>query len=201
VVIRNSARIMCCSWLPLWYLHIILALFLITTLESPHYSCAVPDYHFGIFQSGNEELWIVFFLYLVYPMLPVSLDCLLLVSCVPNVAFAVINMLHWLFCISGYWLFVQFSLKCMLCFARFILPTCLCKNNTLIKTLFFLYLVYPMLPVSLDCLLLVSCVPNVASVSGLSSSCVLCTQYCQCLWIVHSWLPLRFSFYFAHMPL
>jgi hypothetical protein len=27
----------------------------------------------------------------------------------------------------------------------------------------------------------------------LSSSCILCAQCCQCLWIVHSWLPLRFS--------
>jgi hypothetical protein len=31
---------------------------------------------------------------------------------------------------------------------------------------------------------LVFCVPNVASFSGLSSSCVLCTQCCQFLWIV-----------------
>ena len=23
----------------------------------------------------------------------------------------------------------------------------------------------------------------------LSSSCVLCTQYCHCVWIIHSWLP------------
>jgi len=29
----------------------------------------------------------------------------------------------------------------------------------------------------------------------LSSSCVLCTQCCQCLWIVHTWLPLCFSLY------
>jgi hypothetical protein len=36
-------------------------------------------------------------------------------------------------------------------------------------------LVYLMLTVSLDCLRLVSCVPNVDSVSGLSSSCVLYT--------------------------
>jgi hypothetical protein len=28
---------------------------------------------------------------------------------------------------------------------------------------------------------------------SLSSSCVLCTQCCQFLWIVHFWLPLRFS--------
>jgi hypothetical protein len=28
----------------------------------------------------------------------------------------------------------------------------------------------------------------------LSSSCVLCTQCCQCLWIVYSWLHLRFYF-------
>jgi hypothetical protein len=28
----------------------------------------------------------------------------------------------------------------------------------------------------------------------LSSSCVFCTRCCQFLWIVHSWLPLRFPF-------
>jgi hypothetical protein len=38
--------------------------------------------------------------------------------------------------------------------------------------------------VSLDCLCPVSCVPNTVNVSGLSLSCVLCVQYCQCLWIV-----------------
>ena len=27
----------------------------------------------------------------------------------------------------------------------------------------------------------------------LSLSCILCTQYCQFLWIVNSWLPLQFS--------
>ena len=54
---------------------------------------------------------------------------------------------------------------------------------------FVLCLVCPMLPVSLDCLRPVSCVPNVASVSGLSSSCVLCAQYCQCLWIVFVLCP------------
>ena len=59
---------------------------------------------------------------------------------------------------------------------------------------FVLYLVYQMLPVSLGCfcfvfLCPVSCVPNVASVSGLflfcfSLSCILCTKCCQCLWVV-----------------
>jgi hypothetical protein len=29
----------------------------------------------------------------------------------------------------------------------------------------------------------------------LSSSCVLCTQCCNFLWIVHSWLPFIFSLY------
>ena len=33
-----------------------------------------------------QFLWIVFVLCFVYPMLPVSLDCLRLVFCVPNVA-------------------------------------------------------------------------------------------------------------------
>ena len=49
---------------------------------------------------------------------------------------------------------------------------------------FVLCLVNPMLKASLDCLRPVSCEPNVESVSGLSSSCVLWTQCCQCLWIV-----------------
>jgi hypothetical protein len=35
-----------------------------------------------------------------------------------------------------------------------------------------------------DCLRPVCCVPNVTSVSRLSSSCVLCAQRYQCLWIV-----------------
>jgi hypothetical protein len=47
-----------------------------------------------------------------------------------------------------------------------------------------LRIVYPMLPVSLDCLSS-SCVPNVASLSGLFVF-VLCTQCCQSLWIVPS---------------
>ena len=32
----------------------------------------------------------------------------------------------------------------------------------------------------------------------LSLSCVMCTQYCQFLWIVHSLLPLRFSLMFIN---
>jgi hypothetical protein len=77
------------------------------------------------------------------------------------------------------------------------------------------------------CLRLVSCVPNVASVIELSIlycpfgfllpmsldysfltapsvfsniylSRFLCAQCCQCLWIVHSWLPLRFSQMFIY---
>jgi hypothetical protein len=47
-----------------------------------------------------------------------------------------------------------------------------------------MFLVCPMLPVSLDCLRHVSCLSNVTSVSGLSSSWVLFVQCYQCLWIV-----------------
>jgi hypothetical protein len=95
-----------------------------------------------------------------------------------------------------------------------------------------LCLVYPVLPVSLDCPYLIassvfsnvyllprvcpmSCVPSVASVSGMSVpncrpgflwrlfttyclSCVLYAQCCQCLWIVHSWLLLRVSLMFIY---
>jgi len=77
-----------------------------------------------------------------------------------------------------------------------------------------------MLPVSLDCpfslplrysltcICPVSCVPYVASFSGctflivpsvfsnISLCCVLSTLCCQFLWIVHFWLPLRYSLTF-----
>ena len=83
----------------------------------------------------------------------------------------------------------------------------------ILQYLFVLCLVYPMLPVSLDCpfslphrysltcLCPVSCVPYVASYSGLSFfiipslfsniylSCVLCTLCCQLLWIVLFYCP------------
>jgi uncharacterized membrane protein len=51
--------------------------------------------------------------------------------------------------------------------------------------------VCPMLPVSLDCLLLT--VPSVCCVVpllSLSSFCVLCSQCCLYLWIVYNWLSL-----------
>ena len=47
--------------------------------------------------------------------------------------------------------------------------------------LFVLCLVYPMLPVSLDCTFLIA--PSVFS--NVYLSCVLCTLCCQFLWIVH----------------
>ena len=48
---------------------------------------------------------------------------------------------------------------------------------------------WPMLSVSLDCSFLITH----SIFSNVYLSCVLCDQCCQCLWIVHSWLPLRFS--------
>jgi hypothetical protein len=81
---------------------------------------------------------LVFVLFLVFPMLPVSLDCLRPVSCVPNVS--------------------RLSSSYVLC-----TQCCQC-----LWIVFVLFLVYSMLPVSLDCLRPVSCVPNVASVSRLS---------------------------------
>jgi hypothetical protein len=35
----------------------------------------------------------------------------------------------------------------------------------------------------------------------LSSSCILCTQCCKCLWTIHSWLPLRLSLTFTQNKL
>jgi hypothetical protein len=128
-----------------------------------------------------HHLWIVhswLSLCLVYTMLPLSLDCSFLiapVSCVPNVAI-----------ISG--LFIL-DCPCVLC-------TQCCHYLWIVHSWLPLCLVYPMLPSSLDCSFLispVSCVPNVAIISGLfilDCPCVLCTQCCHYLWIVHSWLSL-----------
>ena len=132
--------------------------------------------------SCCQFLWIVCFwlpLRLVYPMLPESLDCQFLItpsSCVPYVA-----------SFSGLSVFDYPFVLCTLC----------CQFLWIVRFWLPLRLVYPMLPVSLDCPFLItpsSCVPYVASFSGLSVfdyPFVLCTLCCQFLWIIRFWLPLR----------
>ena len=194
----------------------------------------------------------IFILYLVYPMLTVSLDCLSSscilctqcwhclsivylhpVSCVPNVdsvsrlfifiLYLVSRMLTLsLDCLSSS------SILCTQCWQRLSIvclhPVSCVPNVDGVSRLFIfiLYLVCPMLTLSLDCLSSscilcaqcwqclsivylhpVSCVPNVDSVSRLfifilylvcpmltlsldclSSSCILCAQCWQCLSIV-----------------
>ena len=60
------------------------------------------------------------------------------------------------------------------------------------KRLFVLCLVYSMLTMPLDYPFLI--IPSVFS--NVYLACVSCTQCWQCLWIVHSWLPPRFSLTF-----
>ena len=186
----------------------------------------------------------IFILYLVYPMLTVSLDCLSSscilctqcwqclsivylppVSCVPNVD--IVSRL-----------FIFICILCTQCWHNretlstlgtqdtgsivYLHPVSCVPNVDIVSRLiiFILYLVYPMLTASLDCLSSscilctqcwrclsiiylhpVSCVPNVdilsrvfifilylvcpmltLSLDCLSSSCILCTQCWQCLW-------------------
>ena len=90
--------------------------------------------------------WFVFILYLVCPMLTVSLDCLSS-SCI-------------------------LCTQCWHCLSIVYLHPVSCVPNVDIVSrlfIFILYLVYPMLTVSLD---------------YLSSSCILCAQCWHCLWIV-----------------
>ena len=134
-----------------------------------------------------------------------SLTFICPVSCVPYVAS--FSGLSYFIAPS---VFSNIYLSCVLCtlccqFLWIVLFYC---PFGFLQHLFVLCLVYPMLPVSLDCPLSlphrysltcifpVSCVPYVASFSGLSLSiipsvfsniylsCVLCTLCCQCLWIV-----------------
>ena len=143
---------------------------------------SVFDYPFVLCTLCYQSLWIVSFwlpLRLVYPMLPVSLDCPFLItpsSCVPYVA-----------SFSGLSVFDYPFVLCTLC----------CQFLWIVHFWLPLRLVYPMLPVSLDCPFLItpsSCVPYVTSFSGLSVfdyPFVLCTLCCQFLWIIRFWLPLR----------
>ena len=114
------------------------------------------------------------FIYLVYPVLPVSLDYPFLV------ALSVVSGLPILGCPVGCLWITHSRLPCRLS------------------------LDYPFLvALSVVSNVYLSCVPSVASVSGLPIlgcpvGCLerlfsLCTQCCQCLWITHSWLSCRLS--------
>ena len=142
----------------------------------------------------------IFILYLVYPMLTVSLECLSSscilcaqcwqclsivclhpVSCVPNV-----DIVSRLFIFILYLVYPMLTLSldylsssCILCAqcwhflsSVYLHPVSCVPNVDIVSRLFIfiLYLVYPMLTVSLDCL---------------SSSCILCAQCWQCLSIVY----------------
>ena len=142
----------------------------------------------------------VFILYLVYPMLTVSLDCLSSscilcaqcwqclssvylhpVSCVPNVDIVsrlFIFILYLVYpmltasldCLSSSCILCT---QCWQCLSIIYLHPVSCVPNVGIVSrvfIFILYLVCPMLTLSLDCL---------------SSSCILCTQCWQCLSIVY----------------
>ena len=134
-------------------------------------------------------------------MLPVTLDCtfslslrysltfICPVSCVPYVA-----------SYSGLYFFIAPSvfsniyLSCVLftlCYQFLWIVLFHCPFGIL-QHLFAMCLVYPMLPVSLNCPFLIA--PSVFS--HIYLSCVLCTLCCQFLWIFHFCLSLRYSLAF-----
>ena len=159
----------------------------------------------------------VFVLCLVYPMLPVSLDCPFFIA--PHICFVfVLCLVYPMLPVSldcPFFIAPQFCLSssCVLCAQccqfRWIVHSSLPLSFVCLRPVscvpnvasfsrlsilhcpsylfvFVLCLVYPMLPVSLDCPFVIA--PQFC----LSSSCVLCAQCCQFLWIVHSSLPLSF---------
>ena len=120
--------------------------------------------------------------------------CLRAVSCVPRVAN--VSGLFILGYSSVFSTFICFSSSCVLCAAGcqclWIVHSCLLLGflyNYLLVLV--LCLVCRWLPVSLDCSFLVAPRFSLTFIC-LSSSCVLYTEGCQCLWIVHSWLLLGF---------
>jgi hypothetical protein len=182
-------------WLPLWYS---------LTFICP-VSCVLYVVRFSglsIFDCPFGILWRLFVLCLVYPMLSDSLDCPFVIvplvfsdvylSCV---LFTLCCQILW---IVHLWLPLWYSLtficpvSCVHYVVRFSgLSFCDCPFGILWR-LFVLCLVYPMVSDSLDCIFLI--VPLVFS--DVYLSCVLCTLWCQILWIVHLWLPLWYSLTF-----
>jgi hypothetical protein len=142
----------------------------------------------------HENLVFVFVLCLVYPMLPVSLDCLFLIApwVFSNVYLSCVlcTLCYQCLWIVYSWLPLGFSLtficpvSCVPYVASVFGLSILDCPLGFLKRLFVLCLVYPMLPVSLDCLFLIAPL----DFSQVYLSCVLCTLCCQCLWIVYSWL-------------
>ena len=121
---------------------------------------------------------------LVYPMLPVSLDCPFVLctlcclflwivpsSCVPYVVSFSGLSLRLVYPMLSVSLDCPFVLCTLCCLFLWIVPSS-CVPYVVSFSGLSLRLVYPMLPVSLDC------------------PFVLCTLCCKFLWIVNFWLPL-----------
>ena len=122
----------------------------------------------------------VFVLCLVYRGLPMSLDCPFLIA---SSVFSNVYLFAFVLCLVYRGL--PMSLDC-----SFLVASSVFSNVYLF--VFVVCLVYRGLPMSLDYSFLF-CPRFSLTFICLSSCCVLCTEGCQCLWIVHSWLPLRFS--------
>ena len=118
----------------------------------------------------------IFILYLVCPMLTLSLDCLSSetlylhpVSCVPNVDSVSRLFIFILYLVCP---MLTLSLDCLSSETLYLHPVSCVPNVDSVSRLFIfiLYLVCPMLTLSLECL---------------STSCILCAQCWQCLSIVY----------------
>jgi hypothetical protein len=122
--------------------------------------------------------------YLRYLCLFVSIVVSKTLCCVFVMLFFVLCTLCCQFlCVFVLFFFVLCTLCCQfLCvFVLFFFVLCTCVASFSVLCFVFLRLVYPMLPVSLCCVLFFF---------------VLCTLCCQFLWIVHFWLPFRYSLTF-----
>ena len=138
----------------------------------------------------------------MYPVLPVSYDCPLLIapSVFSNVYLTcVLCTLYYQFLMIVHcWLPLRYSLTfiwlvcCVPCITSFLRLSIVDCPFGILWRLFDLCVVYPVLPVSYDCLFLIA--PSVFS--NVYLTCVLCTLYYQFPTIVHFWLPLRYSLTF-----
>jgi len=144
---------------------------------------------------GVQYILCFAFLRLVYPMLPVSLDCSFFIalsvfwnvhlSCVLSTLccqFLWIANLLLPFLYSLTFICPVFCLPYVASFSGLFIFYC---PFGILERSFVLCLVYPMLPVYLDC----SCFIALSVVSNIHLSCVLSTLCCQFIWIVHVLLP------------
>ena len=198
----SSSRVFCgrccqCIWIVYLCLPFLFSLFLRHVSFVPGVAsvsglsiCACPFYFLFFFVTC-----------LLFPVLPVYLDCLFVLALsIFSFSSSRVFCSRCCQCIWIVYLCLPFLFSLFLRHVSFVagvasvsgLSICACPFYFLF--FFVTCLLWPVLPVYLDCLFVLA-----LSVFSFSSSRVFCSRCCQCIWIVYLCLPFLFSLFLRHV--